>query len=144
MKKELALSGKVVSGIKQGAFFVSLDWFQKQCLEKLGFKPYPGTLNLELSLENMAIIDELEQENGVEFIPSNATFCTGRAFPVLLEGVRGAIIIPAEEVRVHGKNTVEVIAPLRLKEVLDLKDGDFIRLSFESALLEGMKYSNDS
>lgn len=144
MKKDLALSGKVVSGIKQGAFFASLEWFQKQCLEKLGFKPYPGTLNLELSLENIPIINELEQKKGVEFIPPNATFCTGRAFPVLLEGIRGAIIIPAEEVRVHGKNTVEVIAPLRLKEALDLKHGDFVRLTFESVLLEGMKYSNDS
>ena len=60
MRKNRVLTGKIVSGIKQGTFFTQLDWVQEQCLEKLGFKPYPGTLNLEIAHENMAIIEALK------------------------------------------------------------------------------------
>ena len=36
--------------------------------------------------------------------------------------------MPAAEVRVHGKNIVEVIAPVNLKEKLGVADGDSITL----------------
>ena len=41
---------------------------------------------------------------------------------------KGALIIPAEEVRVHGERIVEVIAPLRLKDALNVDDGDEVTL----------------
>lgn len=131
MRKNWVLSGKIVSGVRQGAFFTQLDWFQEQCAQKLGFKPYPGTLNIEISIENIPQIEVLENEKGIEFIPPDATFCSGKAFPVSVEGVRGAIIMPAAEVRVHGKNIIEVIAPRSLKTSLDVSDGDSITLTID-------------
>jgi len=41
MKDHRKISGKIVSGVNQGTFFTQLDWIQEQCLEKLGFKPFP-------------------------------------------------------------------------------------------------------
>jgi CTP-dependent riboflavin kinase len=111
MIKEMTLTGKIVSGVKQGAFFTQLDWFQSQCRDKLGFEPYPGTLNLEISIDDVPIIETLE------------------AFPVVVEGIRAAVVIPAEEVRVHGKNIIEVISDQRLKDVLKVDEGDFVILS---------------
>jgi len=43
-------------------------------------------------------------------------------------GVNGAIIAPAEDVRVHGKNIIELIAPTCLKDAMDVDDGDEIML----------------
>jgi CTP-dependent riboflavin kinase len=131
MKNGWILTGKIVSGVGQGAFFTRLDWFQEQCREKLGFKPYPGTLNIEISKDQIPEVEVLENEKGPEFIPPDTAFCSGRAFPVSIAGVRGAIIMPAAEVRVHGKNIVEVIAPINLKEKLGAADGDTISLVFD-------------
>ncbi len=131
MSKKRKVTGKIVSGVGQGAFFTRLDGFQEQCREKLGFQPYPGTLNVEISKDKIPEIEVLENEEGLEFIPPDAAYCSGRAFPVSIADVHGAIIIPAAEVRVHGKNIVEVIAPINLKEKLGVADGDPISLVFD-------------
>ncbi len=128
MKKKISLTGKIVSGVKQGAFFTQLDWFQSQCRDKLGFKPYAGTLNLEISDDDVPVAEALEQEAEIEFIPPDSDFCSGKAYPVLVEGIRAAIVIPAAEVRVHGKNIIEVISDQRLKDVLNVDDGDSVIL----------------
>ncbi len=123
------LKGKIVRGVKEGAFFTRLDWVQEQCMEKLGFRPYPGTLNLALSSEYLPVIEAMQKHEGVTLRSPDPAFCSGKTLPVKVEGVSGAIIIPAEEVRVHKKNIVEIIAPLRLKEVLNVRDGDYIAVT---------------
>ncbi len=133
MSKNRVLTGKIVSGIKQGAFFTQLDWVQEQCLEKLGFKPYPGTLNLEIAHENMAIIEALKPQEGVELVPPDSNFCSGFVFPITVEGIPGAIVAPAEDVRVHGKNIIEIISHLGLKDALGVEDGDFVSLIVDNS-----------
>jgi CTP-dependent riboflavin kinase len=120
------LKGTIVSGVKEGAFFTRLDWVQEQCREKLGFSPYPGTLNLELSSKYLPVIEGMQKLEGIELNSPDPAFCSAKTLPVKIEGVSGAIIIPAEEVRVHGKNIVEIIAPLGLRELLDVTDGDSV------------------
>jgi riboflavin kinase len=133
LSKNRVLTGKIVSGIKQGAFFTQLDWVQEQCLEKLGFKPYPGTLNLEIAHENMAIIEALKPQEGVELVPPDSNFCSGFVFPITVEGISGAIVAPAEDVRVHGENVIEIISHLGLKDALGVKDGDFVSLIVDNS-----------
>src|ERR671928_100116 len=40
--------GTIVSGMGEGAYYMSLDGYKKQFKEKLGYEPFPGTLNLKL------------------------------------------------------------------------------------------------
>lgn len=124
--RNLIITGKIVSGAGEGAYFTQIDWVSRQCDEKLGFIPYPGTLNLELSEEFLVTVESLEKEKGVELISPDPKFCNGKAFPVLLGEMRAAIIMPEEKVRVHPKNIIEIIAPLNLKASLNLKDGDSV------------------
>ncbi len=133
MKEEWSITGKIVSGVKQGAFFTQLDWFQEQCLEKLGYKPYPGTLNLEISAEDVPKAGAIEQEAEIEFIPPDSTYCSGKAFPVNVDSIRAAIIMPAKEVRVHGKNIIELISEVKLKDALSVDDGDYLEVTVEIA-----------
>ena len=121
-----AITGKIVSGAGEGAFFTRIDWVLSQCEEKLGFKPYPGTLNLEISVEDLPIIESLDKEKGIELISPDPKFCNGKTFPVLLGKISGAIIKPEEKVRIHPRNVIEIIAPLNIKETLNVKDGDII------------------
>ena len=126
MKDHWKITGKIVSGIKQGAFFMQLDWVQEQCLQKLGFKPYAGTLNLEIVKENMAIIETLQAQEGIELVPPDSNFCSGFVFPITIEGITGALVAPAPDVRVHAKNIIEIISPIGLKDALAVEDGDWV------------------
>jgi CTP-dependent riboflavin kinase len=128
MGNDLVLNGKIVGGVRKAAYFTQLDWVQEQCMEKLGFGPYPGTLNLEISEESLPVVEALQKEEAVKLIPPDPQFCEAKALPVSIGSVSGAIIIPAEDVKVHGKNIIEVLAPLRLKDALDLEDGDSLTL----------------
>ena len=114
LSKNRILTGKIISGIKQGAFFTQLDWVQEQCLEKLGFKPFPGTLNLEIANDHMAIMEAFQAQEGIELVPPDSTFCSGFVFPITIEGITGALVAPAPDVRVHAKNIIEIISHYRL------------------------------
>ncbi len=129
----MVLTGKIISGAGEGAYFTQIGWVQQQCDEKLGFKPYPGTLNLEISEKYLSIVESLDQKIGIELISPDPNFCNARVFPVSLGDSIGAIILPEEKVRVHPKNIIEIIAPLNIKVSLNVKDGDFVTV----VLIEG-------
>ena len=122
------LKGGVVSGAREAAFFTQLDWVQLQCQAKLGFRPYPGTLNLEIGEESLWVLEALKGEEGITLIPPDPKFCMAQALPIRVGSVWGAIIIPSEDVNIHRKNIVEVMAPVRLKDALGIKDGDSVML----------------
>ena len=139
MKDHWEITGKIVSGVKQGAFFTQLDWVQEQCLQKLGFKPFPGTLNLEIAHENMRIIEALQAQEGIELVPPDSNFCAGSVFPISIEGISGAMVAPAADVRVHAKNIIEIISHLGLKDALGVEDGDWVTLTIDSTLMRNLK-----
>lgn len=129
MKEDLVITGKVVSGAGEGAYFTQIDWVQQQCDEKLGFKPYPGTLNLEIFKEFLPAVEMLDQQKGIELISPDPKFCNAMVFKASLGDVNGAIIFPEEKVRVHPKNIVEIIAPLNIKASLKVEDGDSLKIT---------------
>ena len=130
MEKHLVIRGKIVSGAGQGAYFTQIGWVQQQCDEKLGFKPYPGTLNLEISEEFLPAIELLDQKTGIELISPDPQFCDARVFQVSLQDISGAVILPEEKVRVHPKNIIEIIAPQNIKASLNVQDGDSVNVVF--------------
>ena len=129
-EKDLIISGKIVGGAGEGAYFTQIGWVQQQCDEKLGFKPYPGTLNLEISEEFLPAIELLDQKTGIELISPDPQFCNAMVFQVSLQDIIGAVILPEEKVRVHPKNIIEIIAPLNIKASLNVKDGDSLNVVF--------------
>ena len=129
MMNDWIIAGKIVPGVKQGKFFTQLKWFEEQCHEKLGFKPFPGTLNLEISEEYLPIIESLNREEGIELISPDPKFCNAKAFSVSLGEISGAIIMPDEKVRLHPKNIIEIVAPVKIKASLNVADGDFISVA---------------
>jgi CTP-dependent riboflavin kinase len=67
LKKEIVLKGTVFSGRGKGRHFVDLPWARKQFQEKLGFNPYPGTLNLRLLKKSD--LDTLKKAIGITISP---------------------------------------------------------------------------
>jgi len=124
---KIIVSGFVSTGIGKGREFVSLPWFRKHVKEKLGFEPYPGTLNLVLSNDIAEKISEIfDMKSGFIVSPEDGYF-PGRLYKALIEHkIFGGIVRP--EVHLYPKTTLEVIAPVYLRKVLNLKDGDEVEV----------------
>jgi riboflavin kinase len=46
----VTLEGTVFTGLGEGAYYISKEFYKKQFIEKLGFDPYPGTSTLSSRL----------------------------------------------------------------------------------------------
>jgi len=122
----ITLEGVVFTGLGEGAYYTSKEQYRKQFIEKLGFDPYPGTLNLKLTAEyDIKTRGELEAYPAVEiegFKSEDRSFGVVRCYPAIIDNkVKGAIITA---LRSHyDASVVEIIAPVNLRKHLKLKDG---------------------
>ncbi len=131
MAETKKITGIIFSDLGTGASFMSLDWVQKILREKLGFSPYPATLNLRLESEQEILQwEEIRKEfRGIDLPPADASFCRARLFPVEIEGkVKGAVLLP--EIQDYPKNKIEVVAPVHVKKTLEVHDGQLLTLAF--------------
>jgi CTP-dependent riboflavin kinase len=131
-KDACVLSGTVITGTKKAAFFTQLDWVKDQCAVKLGFEPYPGTMNILLKESCSQLMVEIRNSVGVNLVPPDKNFCSSQVYPVRIGKTPGAIILPEEKVNVHDANIVEILAPVFLREVLNVKDGDLVSVTLIS------------
>src|SRR5213593_4925110 len=51
-KAEVEINALVFSGLSEGSYYMGLEGYRKQFRAKLGFDPYPGTLNLRVRKED--------------------------------------------------------------------------------------------
>jgi riboflavin kinase len=122
----ITLEGTVFTGLGEGAYYISKEPYRRQFIEKLGFDPYPGTLNLRLATDyDMKARNEVEAYPGIEiegFKNEDRTFGSVKCYPVIIENeVKGALILA---LRSHYDTSVlEIIAPVFLRKHLKLKDG---------------------
>ncbi len=118
--KKLKLNGTVFSGRGDGKEFLELSWVKQQITEKLGFIPYPGTLNLKLDKESMKSRKLLENAPSERITPADGYY-NGILFKAFIGILEVAIVIP--EVPAYPKDLLEVIASLNLRRTLQLEDG---------------------
>ena len=124
MTKKIITTGTVISGNKKGKYFINLPWVRKQILEKIGFEPYIGTLNLKI--KNQGIITKLYQEKGITIEPEKGYY-EGKCFRALLiKKTNCAVVIP--NVPDYPPYLLEIIAPINLRKNLGLIDGMKIEL----------------
>jgi HAD superfamily hydrolase (TIGR01549 family) len=126
MKQKQTFTGKIISGAGKAAFFTRLDWVIEQCTAKLGFAPFPGTLNIEILPESIIRAETLQTGEIIDLCSPDPANCASQVVPVLLEGIPAAVIIPEEKVRIHGRDIIEILAPVNLREVLQKEDGDLV------------------
>lgn len=121
------IRGEIFSGMGEGRYYVSIEGYRRRFEEKLGFTPYPGTLNLKLkSYHDVQTRKLLEAYPGIiieEFEEGGRTFGRVKCFKALIEGkIEGSVLLIN---RTHyGEDVIEVIAPVFLREALSLKDGE--------------------
>ena len=122
-------TGRVFSGVGEGSFYVSL--YSKKFLEKLGFRPYPGTLNLRL-------VNDVEAFNSclsmARYIIVEPPYIPGvrlgavYAYPVEVDGYFNPTTFMVRPViTIYKSDVVELIADSSIREALHLVDGDLVR-----------------
>jgi riboflavin kinase len=127
----VVVKGTLVEGMKESGLFMSIPWVREQFIEKLGFDPYPATLNLEVkNPQDLDKLKEVKNRAGIEIIPMDPGFCSAKCFHVLICGkVKGAIVIPLVEE--YPESKLEIIASERLKDLLSLKGGDTVPIEID-------------
>ncbi len=124
----LRFTGKVTSGLGEGRYYLSQPGYVVQFTERLGYTPYPGTLNVRLSGEALRKAGVVGDWSGIRidgFQASGRTFGGATCFAARMNGRACHLIHPD---RTHYKDVVEFVAADCLRETLHLKDGDTVSL----------------
>jgi riboflavin kinase len=133
----VTLEGAVFTGLGEGAYYISKPHYKKQIVEKLGFEPYPGTLNIKLSSDyDIKTRRDLEAYPAVEilgFQNEDRTFGLVKCYPAIIGGkVKGALVTA---LRSHyDASVLEIIAPVCLRKQLGLKDGNKVKVEISTAV----------
>ena len=123
---KIEITGAVFTGQGEGKKYVELSWVKQQIKEKLGFNPYPGTLNLRLDEDNVKRRVSLEKDAELRLCYSEG-YCTGLLFKASVDGVACGVVIP--QVEDYPENVLEVVAPVNLKLKLRLRNGDLVTVT---------------
>lgn len=121
---QVVITGKLVSGLGEGRYYTEQEGYIEQFQKKLGFIPYPGTLNIEIEYIERNKLRLLRNQKAIEineFKTENRTFGDVRCFKAEIDGVKGAIVLP---LRSHYSNILEFISSEYVRGKIDLKDGD--------------------
>ncbi|WNY27953.1 hypothetical protein MmiEs2_01320 [Methanimicrococcus stummii] len=130
VREQLELEGVVASGLGEGQYYISIDGYASQFKEKLGFTPFPGTLNVKVKdycLENRKRMNELPFIKIDGFSDGQRTYGASDCYSAEIGGIQCYIIVP-ERTHYQG-DLLEIIAPVKMREELKLKDGDEIKVT---------------
>lgn len=106
---------------------MALSWVRKQVEEKLGFPPYPGTLNIKV--KDKAALKRVLTETEKIVISPEKGYCTAKCVKAYVSGIECALILP--EIEDYPIAVVEIIAPVNLRETLKLRDGDPVQIQLK-------------
>jgi len=127
----VTLEGVLFSGLGEGAYYVSKEPYRKQFIEKLGFDPYPGTLNIKLTTDyDIKTRSEIESYPAIElqgFQNETRSFGAAKCYPAIINNkVKGALLTA---MRTHyDSSVIEIIAPICIRTHLKLKDGQKVKV----------------
>ncbi|HEY6041135.1 MAG TPA: DUF120 domain-containing protein [Anaerolineae bacterium] len=127
MKEQIR--GIVRDGKGEGKMFTQLDWVREQFRLKVGFDPYPGTLNIQT--DQREALATWRTRPGIRIEPRPG-YCAALALRTRINGtVQAAWIIPF--VPNYPADVLELMAAVSLREALGLQTGDPVTIE----LMEG-------
>jgi riboflavin kinase, archaea type len=131
-------NGILVSGMGEGKYYMSLEGYRKQFKKKIGYIPYPGTLNIRifdpLSLENREKIERFAYQFIDGFSDSERTYGWVKCYSAIMNDnvdIQSDLLIL--ERTHHDKNMLEIIAPVNIKQLMGLKNGDNVKVTLRAS-----------
>lgn len=131
LAENFLFEGVVFSGLFEGAYYISQEGYRNQIKQKLGFDPYPGTLNIRIKESDVDRRKRLDRLPGITiqgFKDEERAFGSARCYPLTLnDEIDGALIVANRTT--YDLSVMEIISPVYLRKNLGLKDGDSVRIS---------------
>ncbi|MCE4612611.1 MAG: CTP-dependent riboflavin kinase [Desulfurococcales archaeon] len=127
-----SFEAEVFSGRGEGSFYVSI--YARKFREKLGFTPYPGTLNTRLldgestRLFNRCLGGARSYYVEPPAIPG-ARLGAVLAYKARINGLQAWIVRPL--ITFYKDDVVEFLSEIYLRKALNLKDGDRVQIKLE-------------
>lgn len=120
-------------GLGEAPGFTQLPWVLEQCRIKLGFEPFPGTVNLEVLPEYLAPWQALRATPGTAVLtPPEPGFCDAVCHTVSIAGrLAAATITP--HVGDYPADKLELLAPVNVMDALQLRLGQVVTVTFPTA-----------
>lgn len=128
----IVFEGVVVSGLFEGAYYISKEGYQRQIKQKLGFEAFPGTLNVKIKEEEYDKRQKLERGPSIKlegFKDGERAFGAARVYHCIINDEEKGAMIVAERSS-HDYSVMEIISPLYLRRKMELADGDKIKVAF--------------
>ena len=125
------LKGTLVSGMGEGAYYMGLKGYTKQFQSKIGYVPYPGTLNVRLDQRiHQEAIKQFETLNGVKinsFSDGKRTYGWVKCFTAKLNNSTNCELIILERTH-HDDSIIELISKSCIRKTAKLKDGSKVSI----------------
>ena len=131
----LVLNGSVISGLGEGAYYMSLNGYTKQFKTKIGYVPFPGTLNIKLNhLQAAQIIQQLDDLDNVVIDPfsdGKRTYGWVKCFHVTLNNSIKCELIRLERTH-HDNSVIELISKNNLRKTAGLKTNSRVTVRIDT------------
>ncbi len=127
---QIILEGELVSGMGEGAYYMSLGGYTRQFKARIGHVPFPGTLNVQLyKKEHIEAIRQLDAMDGIKidgFSDGRRTYGWVRCFACRINGVDSQLI--RLERTHHDPSVVELISRHNIRRSARLSDGSKVTI----------------
>ena len=132
------VKGVVFSDLGRAGAFVGIDWVREAVRERVGFDPYPGTLNLRANGADLTRWEQVRRHAGKIVLPSpDPAFCNAFLLTGFVQGwesgagarERMAVVVP--EVEEYPADKLEIIAAVSFKQAHSVRDGDELTVVFD-------------
>ncbi len=125
------LKGTLVSGMGEGAYYMGLKGYTKQFKPKIGYIPFPGTLNVKLDQKiHQEAIKQFEILEGIKinsFSDGKRTYGWVKCFPATLNNSINCELIILERTH-HDTSIIELISKVCIRKTGKLKDGSKVSI----------------
>ncbi|MBM3904412.1 MAG: CTP-dependent riboflavin kinase [Thaumarchaeota archaeon] len=126
MPPTIDITGTLVAGMGEGKYYMSLKGYTKQFKQKIGYIPFPGTLNVKLDKkEQIESLRQLGTMQGIHidgFSDGKRTYGWVKCFSCKINGKVDAQLILLERTH-HDLSTIELISKTEIRKKLAIKSG---------------------
>ncbi len=123
LRARLIVCGKVFSGLGEGAKYVEI--YSKSLAKLLQCRPFPGTLNISISIrEYIEILNEAFRNFSIKIPPPAPGLGWVYAIPCRLARLPCLAVLP--EKSAYGVTALEIVACVKLRDALAIEDGECV------------------
>jgi len=127
----IGIGGQLMSGLGEGKYYLSMEGYRKGISEKLGFLPFPGTLNIRIGKDGLwkkKAVLKMDPIIIPGFKDKDRSYGDLFAYRCKIKGFADdcALIVPLRTH--HGEDVIEVVSARSIKKAMKLADGDHVEV----------------